>query len=137
MQYQDLNRTESFLTYPTNRLVCVIDKAADARSLIRELNQHGYGEDDVRILFSEEGARRLDLFGDRHGWLAKLYRLMEAAALESQTMREYYDELMQGHFVFMVQTNDREEGDEVWPILQKYGARRTTFYGRWIIEKVA
>ncbi len=67
MQYQDLNQSESFLTYPTNCLVCVIDKAADVRSLIRELNQKGYGEDEVRILFSEEGARRLDPLGDQHG----------------------------------------------------------------------
>ncbi len=52
-------------------------------------------------------------------------------------MREYYDELMQGHFVFMVQTESREEGDEVWYIMQNYDARRPTFYGRWVVEKVA
>ena len=137
MRYQDLNQSDSFLTYPTNCLVCVIDKAEDARSLVHELNQRGYGEDEVRILFSEKGAERLDPLGEQHGWLAKLYRLMETAALESKTMREYYDELMQGHYVFMVQAEDRDEAEKVWPILQSYGARRTTFYGRWTIEKVA
>jgi hypothetical protein len=115
----------------------VIDRAADARSLVRELNEHGYVDDDIRILFSEQGAQRLDLHGTKHGWLARLYRLMETAALESKTLREYHDELMQDHFVFMIQTKDRDQGGEVWTILQKYGARRTTFYGRWIVEKVA
>ena len=137
MQYQNLNQSESFLTYPTNCLVCVIDAAEDARTLVRELNERGYGEDEVRILCSEEGAKRLDPVGEQHGWLAKLYRLMETAALESKTMHEYYDELMQGHYVFMVQAKDRDEAEKVWPILQSYGARKTTFYGRWTIEKVA
>jgi hypothetical protein len=137
MQYQDLNQSDSFLTYPTNCLVCVIDKESDVRSVIRELNERGYGEDDIRILFAEQGAQRLDLYGTEHGWLARLYRLMETAALESKTLREYHGELMDGHFVFMIQTKDRDEGGEVWTILQKYGARRTTFYGRWIVEKVA
>jgi hypothetical protein len=110
VRHENLNESDSFITYPTNRLVCVIDKESDIDSLIRELNEHGYVADDVRILFSEEGARRLDRFGANHGWLAKLYRMMETAALESKTLHEFYAELMNGHFVFMIQTRDRDEG---------------------------
>jgi hypothetical protein len=54
--------------------------------------------------------------------------MMETAALESKTLHEFYAELMNGHFVFMIQTRDRDEGGEVWSILQKYDARRATFY---------
>jgi len=137
MRYEDWNASDSFITYPTNCLVCVIDKESDVASLVRELNRHGYADDDIRILFSEEGARRLDRYGMDHGWLARLYRMMETAALESKTLQEYYDELMNGNFVFFIQTRHRDEGGEVWSLVQRYGARRPTFYGRWIVEQVA
>ena len=108
MRYEDWNASDSFITYPTNCLVCVIDKESDVASLVRELNRHGYADDDIRILFSEEGARRLDRYGMDHGWLARLYRMMETAALESKTLQEYYDELMNGNFVFFIQTRHRD-----------------------------
>jgi hypothetical protein len=137
VRYEDLNQSDSFITYPTNCIVCVIDKASDVDSLLRELNSHGYFEDEVRILFSKKGAERLDPDGRDHGKLAKLYRLMETAALESKTLREFYAELMNGHLVFMVHTDDHEEVREAWSILRSYDARRATFYGRWIVERVA
>jgi hypothetical protein len=137
MRYEDWNASDSFITYPTNCLVCVIDKESDVASLVRDLNQRGYTEDEIRILFSEPGAKRLDRHGMDHGWLARLYRMMETAALESKTLQEYYDELMNGNFVFFIQTRHRDEGGEVWSLVQRYGARRPTFYGRWIVEQVA
>jgi hypothetical protein len=137
MRYEDWNASDSFITYPTNCLVCVIDKEADVGSLIRELNRHGYNEDEIRVLFSAQGADRLDRYGIDHGWLARLYRMMETAALESKTLNQYYDELMHGNFVFFIQTKGRDEGGEVWSIVQGFGARRATFYGRWIVERVA
>jgi hypothetical protein len=137
MSFHDLNESDEFLRYPTNSLVAVFDNAEDLAGALRALNLAGYVENDVDVLSGHEGAKRLDITGREHGLLARIYRIMESAALESKNLREFAQELEAGHFVVVVRTTDKEERNDLWSILHVHGGHRATFYGRWIIEKIA
>ena len=137
MTVYNLNESNEFIRYPIDNIVAVFDDEEDLAGAIRALNIAGYQENEIRVLCGPDGAKRLDMTGKEHGWLARLYRAMESAALESKNLREFSQELEAGHFVVAVHAADKEERNDLWSILQVHGAHRASWYGKWTIEKAA
>jgi len=138
LNYTDLNETDNFLTYPTNKVVAIVDTPEQLRSAIAELNQAGFGEDKIDVLCGQSGADRLDVTGEHHGFLARLYRFMEKFGdMESENLRDYQHELRGGRFLLAVEVPDEQRKAQVLQILESHGGHRINFYGRWEVQGLA
>ncbi len=138
MQYTDLNENDNFLRYPTNKLVGVVSTPEELQAAIVELNKAGFGEDAIEVLCGKEGADRLDVTGQKHGPLARLYRFVEKFGdMESKNLREYKEELLGGHLLIAVEAAEEDKRAQALTILRSHGGHRVNFYGKWVVEGLA
>ena len=138
LNYTDLNENDNFLRYPTNKVVATVNTPEQLQSAIQELNQTGFGEDKIDVLCGQKGADRLDVTGERHGFLARLYRFIEKFGdMESENLHDYEQELRGGHFLLAVDVPNEEKRVHVVQILESHGGHRINFYGRWQVQGLA
>ena len=135
MEFTSLNEGTDFLTYPTNKILGVLGSSEELGATIRDLNAAGFEEQQVQVLCGADGAARLDVTGDRHGFLAMLYRFVEKFGdMESKHLSEYKSELLAGHFLVAVDVPDEEARAHVVDAFKAHGGHRVNFYGNWTIE---
>lgn len=134
MKYTYLNETDNFFHYPTNKLVGIVSTSEELQAAIVELNKGGFGEDEIDMLCGKEGADRLDVTGEQHGLVARLYRFIEKFGDMESELREYRQELLSGHFLLAIDAADEDQKARALNILQSHGGRRVNFYGRWAVE---
>ena len=138
MNYTDLNENDNFLTYPTNKVLAIVNTPEQLKSAVGELNQTGFGEGKIDVLCGQKGADRLDVTGEHHGFLARLYRFIEKFGdMETENLRDYEHELRGGHFLLAVEVPDEERRAQVAQILESHGGHRINFYGRWEVQGLA
>ena len=65
------------ITYPTNRLLGVVDDPAAAEAIVRDLARAGFDGDAVEVLVGEAGRGRLARLGARPGPLSRLVRVFQ------------------------------------------------------------
>ena len=133
MKYTDLNENDNFLRYPTNKLVGVVSTPEELQAAILELNKAGFGEDAIDVLCGKQGADRLDVTGEKHGLLARLYRFIEQA----KNLREYQQDLLSGRFLIAIEAAEEDKRAQALKILQSHGGHRVNFYGKWAVEGLA
>lgn len=69
---------DRLIAAPPHRLFAVFDRPAAGEEAVAALRARGVsGEDDIWVLFGEEGRRRLDLSGSGHGLHGELVRLLQ------------------------------------------------------------
>src|ERR1700687_4299997 len=90
LKYTDLNEKDNFLHQPRNQLVGVVNTPEELQAAVVELNKAGFGEDAIDVLCGKDGADRLDVTGEKHGPLARLYRFVEQA----KNLGEYEQDLL-------------------------------------------
>lgn len=62
MEHTPLNESEKeFVSYPTNKVIGIIDTPTDAQGALDALTTAGFAKDEIDVLCGKEGARRLDL----------------------------------------------------------------------------
>jgi hypothetical protein len=133
LKYTDLNEKDNFLRQPRNKLVGIINTPEELQAAIVELNKAGFGEDAIDVLCGKEGADRLDVTGDKHGPLARLYRFVEQA----KNLPEYQQDLLSGHFLIAIEAAEEDKRAQALNILQSHGGHQINFYGKWIVEGLA
>ena len=136
MKFKSLNEDDKFLTYPANKVIGILNTRDDLHAAVTELNNNGFEEEQVQVLCGETGAERLDTTGERHGFLARLYRFVEKLGVESKHLSEYKSELLDGRFLVAIDVRDEDERARVVGILKAHGGHRINFYGKWTIELV-
>ena len=77
MEFTSLNEDKDFLTYPTNKVLGILNTPQELHGAVTKLNSAGFEKERVQVLCGEKGAERLDVAGERHGFLAKVYRTVE------------------------------------------------------------
>jgi hypothetical protein len=138
MKYTDLNTKDDFFRYPTNKLIGVVATPEELQATITELNEAGFGEDEIDELCGKEGADRLDISGKHHGLPARLYRYIgRLGDIESKNLQEYEQELLNGHYVLAIQVADEDKRMQVLNVIKSHGGHAVTFYGRWTLEGLA
>ena len=138
MKYTDLNENNNFLRYPTNKLIGVVSTPEELRAAIVDLNKAGFGEDAIEVLCGKKGADRLDVTGEEHGPLARVYRFVEKFGdMEAKHLREYKQELLSGHFLIAIKAAEEEKRAQALTIFQSHGGHRVNFYGKWAVKGLA
>jgi hypothetical protein len=112
-----------------------VSTGEELRGVVTELNNAGFDKERVQVLCGEKGADRLDPTGERHGFAARFYRFVEKFGdMESEHLRDYKSELLDGHFLIAVDVRDEQERSRVLDLFKSHGGRRVNFYGKWTVE---
>jgi hypothetical protein len=135
MEFTSLNEGHDFLTYPANKVLGVLSTPEELHAAVTELNNTGFNQEQVQVLCGEKGAERLDTTGERHGFLARLYRFVEKFGdMESKHLSEYKSELLGGHFLVAVDVPDEDKRTGVLDVLKAHGGHRINYFGKWTVE---
>ena len=128
----DVQQTDAFIAYPTNRVVGTIADPKHAQAAIEALLQVGFARPDIDILHGEEDLHRPDPTGAEHRFLAQFQRtLIRTLADEYQHLRHLVDDVRAGRWVIMVLAKKRDQREAAADILGAHGAASIEFYGRW------
>lgn len=133
----DRGATSKFIFNPTNKVIGIIDDAADTEAALRDLRFAGFTAEEVDLLTDEEGAQRIDLTGEGSEVLVHIIR-------STQQPQEYYDapkivrqieqELKAGHYGVGVAAKETEARERVRVILKSHNGHFINFYGQWAAE---
>lgn len=125
-----------FISYPTNKVAGTINDSADAQAGIEELIEAGFNTDEIDVIYGEEGMRRLDPTGEKHGLLARLQRTFLQLNEEPKHLRHHVEDVLAGNFVIMVLAEESEKQARAAQILKSHGGHFINFYGRWTMQSL-
>jgi hypothetical protein len=138
-QASDREATSKFVFNPTNKIIGIIDDAADAQAALRDLKAAGFTAEQVELLANEEEAQRIELTGEDADVSVHVIG-------STQKPQEYYDapglvtqieqELKSGHYGIAVGRTDSESRESVRRILKSHGGHYINFYGTWAVESL-
>jgi hypothetical protein len=132
----DRSEDSDFISYPTNKVVGIIDDPDDAKAALRDLRAAGFTADEIEVLTGEEGAHRIDVTGEGHGLLARIVRSVQKLVgnYESVHVRRHEQELLAGHYGIGVTAKEQEAREKVCEILKSHKGHFINFYGKWAVE---
>jgi hypothetical protein len=133
----DISEKTEFISYPTDKIVGIIDDPADLEAALRDLTAAGFTTDDIEVLTGEEGAHRIDVEGDKHGVFACIVRsIQKLGNYESAHLKRHEQELLAGHFGVGVTAKKEEDREKVREILKSHNGHFINFYGTWAMQKL-
>jgi hypothetical protein len=125
--------------YPSGTVVGgFVDELATSAARER-LRQAGFGPDYYRVLHGEDDAGHMDVTGEAHGGIGRIFRrLQNAVTDEGDLVRRYAEYLRDGHYLVGV----RVGGDEATKrraaaALHEAGPEFLTYYAANYIEDLS
>ena len=130
-------RSARAVGYPTNRLLAVIDDAADAAAVLADLKAAGFADRDLEILRGEEGADRMDGTGEVSGWLGRLRRAFDFTLMDQLVDFATYERaLRDGRAVVMVHLHGDGPKAKALDLVKRRGGHFINYYGRFATEEL-
>jgi hypothetical protein len=128
--------TRRMITYPTNRLLGVIDRPEDAPVAVQALLAAGEVA-AVDLLAGDEGRERLGRLGSPPGPLSRIVRAFQFLTMDQTPDFLVYERaLLDGRAVVAVRVGDRERMLEAARVLEHHGAHFLNYFGRYMTEEV-
>lgn|SRR5262245_61877546 len=138
MEFTALNEGDDWVRYPTNKVVGSLSTTTDLKAVIAELNAGGFGHEQIYVVCGPKAASNIDVSGEQHGILGRIYRFAEEFAdMDLKLLKDYKEELLGGHFLIGVDVDNEDERKRVADTLVAHGGHRVNFFGRWAIENFA
>lgn len=126
LPFRNTDKTPSI--YPAPSVVCIFDTIEDAEAAVIELDEAGFGKDLVYA--RGESARKLDE-AKNQGWLAHLYRAMQAVMTdEFGVIKRYEKKIADGSSFVFVPLSDPKDVDRVEAILKAHHVTLAHFLDR-------
>jgi hypothetical protein len=130
--------TRRMITYPTNRLLGVVDVPADAAGAADALVGVAFAPDEVVVLVGEEGRDRLGRLGHDPNALSRLVRLLQFTLMDqTPDFLVYEHALLDGRAVIAVHVADRDRMLEAAAVLERRGAHFLNYFARLSTEEVS
>ena len=126
---------EEFTTYPSNRVLGVVDGDAEADSTIAKLSEMGLG-DDMWILTGTAANKALDSGGDNHGWFTSLVRTVQSIGYETEQLKQYEEAALAGAWVIAVKLDDDSSKEAVATVFANHHGRQVRYLGSMGIENL-
>ena len=128
---------EGFTPQPISSVTAIIDELDDLVAALESLQQSGFSTEQVSVFMGAEGLAKLDLHGEKHGFLARALRALESLAAEEQANRDAEAALKEGRIFIAVLTDGSEnQKSMVERILKEHEAHTLRFFGRWTVERL-
>jgi hypothetical protein len=131
-------RGGSRITYPTGRLVGVIDEPSLATEAALDLAAAGYATGDVAVLVGRAGGASLGSLGPPPGPISRLTRVFQFLLMDQTPDFLVYEwALADGRAVVAVRVAAHAEMRRAATILERHGAHFLNHFGRLSTEEVS
>jgi len=129
---------QNFETYPTNRIVAIVDSKMEADEVCCELMDAGFDSADIDESVGKEGLQFLDPDGQNHGLMTKLIRKWQFAAQgeEFKYLELIKKGLKEGHTIVSIPALTESARGKVAKILKSHHAEGIRYYGRFHVENL-
>ena len=127
------NQPSVELSYPTDKLVGIIDAMRDAEQARHELLEAGFAPDAIGLQHGTHAAEQTVHYTDFDPF-PHLARLLHVGSIEHEQAVVYEQALRQGQSVIAVHTPKTEARERALGILEAHNAHYVNFYGKWTIE---
>jgi hypothetical protein len=127
------NQPSVKLSYPTDKLVAIIDAMPDAEQARQELLEAGFAPDAIGLLHGTAAAERAVHYTDLDPF-PHLTRLLHVHSIEHEQAVVYEQALREGQSVIAVHAPGTEDRQRAFGILEAHNAHYINFYGKWVIE---
>ena len=138
-RYEMLAHTkQNFETYPTNRIVAVVDSKMEADEVCCELMDAGFDSADIDEAVGNEGLQFLDPDGLNHGLMTKLIRKWQflAQGEELKYLKRVKKGLREGHAIVSIPALTESSRNKVTEILRSHHAKGIRYYSRFYVENL-
>ena len=126
------------ITYPTDRLLGVLDAPADADLVVEALAAAGVQPDGVEVLVGDDGLDRLSRLGARPSPWSRVVRLFQFLLMDQTPDFLVYEQaLRDGRAVVAVRVHDRDAMLAVAGVLERASAHFLNYFGRFATEEVS
>jgi hypothetical protein len=136
MNTQPHRNEDRFYRYPKHRVVAIIDDDQLLETAVKHLDDAGIDLDTVHVLSGPDGARLLDRSGRRHGFGARLLRIAQGGAFETDVLRAHEAALNDGRHVLFVPASGADARKTVADILRAAGGHGLLYFGTWTIGEL-
>lgn len=127
-----------FIGYPVDRLLAAFRDPTQAASAAAVLRATGFRDRDLSLLRGEEGVRRLDGSGARHGVGGRLRRLVSFTVMDQLPDFTWYEAAVRdGGAVLMVRVRGEGATRAAADTLRAHGGHFINHYGRFATEELA
>jgi hypothetical protein len=127
------NQPSVQLSYPTDKLVAIIDTMPDAEQARHELLEAGFAPAAIGVQHGTRAAGRTLHYTDFDPF-PHLARLLHVHSIEHEQAVVYEQALSQGQSVIAVHAPKAEARQRVLGIMEAHNAHYINFYGKWTIE---
>ena len=128
--------TRRMITYPTSRLLGVIDRPDDGPAAVQALLAAGVA-DAVDLLAGEDGLDRLGRLGSPPGPLSRIVRAFQFMSMDQTPDFLVYERaLLDGRAVIAVKVTGRERMRAAAGVLERQGAHFLNYFGRYMTEEI-
>lgn len=127
---------KNFETYPTNRVVAMIDSKSEADTTVSDLLKAGFDDKAIDESVGREGLMFLDPDGTEHGFVNKMIRKWQVLAQgeESGCLDRVRHNLTHGHAVVSVPASTDDERNKESDIMHKHHASDIRYYAPMYVE---
>ena len=130
--------TRRMITYPTNRLLGVIDEPVGAADAVEALVDASFCRADVVVLVGDEGRDRLGRLGHQPNAFSRIIRLLQFTLMDqTPDFLVYEHAILDGRAVVAVHVANRDGMLEASAVLQQHGAHFLNYFGRLSTEEVS
>ncbi len=137
MTYSTLGQSGEFLDYPTNKVIGVFADWEHARAAIDRLSAGGFTQEQIGVLYGQEGTRRLDASGKEHGILAQISRFFQGFAdMDDKHTKRHEQELLAGHVLLYVDAADDTAKERIREVMKANNGYFINFYGKWFVQNM-
>ena len=127
---------DDFLAFPIHNVVGVFEDCEAAASVVKELRESGFAENEITSYRGSAGAEKLDFSGSRHGSMPALLRALQHVGPDRTYLERHEAFLSEGHCLVMVHVSDKRHKARAADIMHRHTNRRVTYFGTWLIEQV-
>src|SRR5262245_28014742 len=121
------------LSYPTDKLLAIIDALPDAEQARQELLEAGFAPDAIGVQHGAGAAERTVHY-TAFDPFPHVARLLHVHSIEHDQAVVYEAALRQGQSVIAVHAPKAEDRERALGVLEAHGAHSITFFGKWTIE---
>jgi hypothetical protein len=130
--------TREMITYPTRKLLGVIDDPDRARDAAAALEATGVPAAHIRLLLGDEGRADLEQLGSRPNLLSRVVRVFQFMYMDQLPDFLVYERaLLDGRAVIAVHVANRDAMVAARTVLDRYGAHFLNHYGRFHTEELS
>ena len=128
--------SDAFVAYPKHSLVGAFDDIDSLRTVIGELKEKGFAQEDIRSFVGQEGIEQLDFDGASHGSMAEALRALQHIGPDRTYLERYEKYMRDGDSLLMVHAPRDDRKQVAAQIMRNHSPHRVTYFGTLVIEEV-